>query len=95
MKRYPFLDLETVNRRYAESLRLAAERVIKSGQYIGGEECDAFEKKLSEYIGGDSTVIGTGNGYDALRLILESYKSLGRLKEETKLSCRQTRLSLP
>lgn len=81
MRRYPFLDLETVNRRYAESLRLAAERVISSGRYIGGEECAAFEKKLSDYIGCGSSVIGTGNGYDALRLILEGYKSLGRLKE--------------
>ena len=35
--RYPFLDLRTVNERYLANLHEAADRVIDSGRYIGGE----------------------------------------------------------
>ena len=34
--KYPFLDLGRVNEPYADELVAAAERVIRSGRYIGG-----------------------------------------------------------
>ena len=80
MKQYPFLDLGHINAGYKESLREAAARVIDSGRYIGGQEVESFEQNLARYIGLSSPAIGTGNGYDALYLILEGYKALGRLK---------------
>lgn len=78
MKQYPFLDLGRVNARYAEALRSAGERVIASGRYVGGEEVDALECWLSG-ITGARYCVGVSNGLDALRLILEGYKVLGRL----------------
>ena len=47
--KYPFLDLGRVNEPYADELVAAAERVIRSGRYIGGPEVEAFERDLSSY----------------------------------------------
>ncbi len=77
--RYPFLDLADVNRPYMEQLKQAAARVIDSGRYIGGEECNRFEESLAAMTGTDFA-IGVSNGLDALRLILASYICLGRLR---------------
>lgn len=78
--RYPFLDLATVNARYKDSLHRAAARVIDSGRFIGGEEVEAFNRELSGLCHAPHA-IGVSNGLDALRLILEGYKLLGRLHE--------------
>lgn len=75
---YPFLDLGKVNAPYAENLVKATERVIRSGRYIGGEECGQFERELAELVGVPYAV-GVSNGLDALRLILRAYIELGRL----------------
>lgn len=44
-KHYPFLDLKTVNEPYIDLLAAAAERVIRSGRYIGGPEVAEFENR--------------------------------------------------
>lgn len=80
MKRFPFLDLGRINADYSRALQEAAARVVDSGRYIGGGEVETFERNLAEYVGGNSIAVGTGNGYDALYLILEGYKAMGRLK---------------
>ncbi|WP_304649493.1 DegT/DnrJ/EryC1/StrS family aminotransferase, partial [uncultured Duncaniella sp.] len=74
--KYPFLDLGRVNEPYADELVAAAERVIRSGRYIGGPEVEAFERDLSSYTGAPFA-IGVSNGLDALRLILRAYKEMG------------------
>ncbi|MDE6783072.1 MAG: DegT/DnrJ/EryC1/StrS family aminotransferase [Paramuribaculum sp.] len=80
MKRYPFLDLATVNAPYIDALREAADRVLCSGRYIGGSEVEALERWLCSYTG-TGYAVGVSTGLDALRLIIEGYKVLGRLSE--------------
>ncbi len=74
--KYPFLDLGCVNEPYADSLVATAERVIRSGRYIGGPEVEAFESRLGEMLA-SPFVIGVSNGLDALRLILRAYCVMG------------------
>jgi dTDP-4-amino-4,6-dideoxygalactose transaminase len=44
-------------------------RVLRSGQYIGGQEVEHFEESFAEYVGA-KFCIGVGNGLDALNLSL-------------------------
>lgn len=76
--RYPFLDLGKVNSVYASRLKDAAARVIDSGRYIGGAEVEALECDMAALCGAEYAV-ATGNGLDALRLILLGYIELGRM----------------
>lgn len=77
--KYPFLDLGAINEAFKADLKAAAERVIDSGRFVGGEECAAFERELAEF----SEVpycVGISNGLDALRLIFRAFIELGRLQ---------------
>lgn len=76
--KYPFLDLATVNQRYAAAMHDAAVHVIDSGRYIGGETVISFERQMAEMVGAPFCV-GVSNGLDALRLILLAWQELGRL----------------
>lgn len=76
--RFPFLDLAEVNRRYLDGLQAAAARVIDSGRYVGGPECEAFEKELAAMCQAPHAV-GVSNGLDALRLIMMAWQELGLL----------------
>ena len=79
MKHYGFLDLKGVNAPYIEALAEAASRVVRSGRYVGGEEVESLERKMSDVSGAPYTV-AVSNGLDALRLILRAYVELGRLR---------------
>lgn len=74
-----FLDLLRVNSQYEDLIKVAMERVVKSGWYILGEEVQRFETEFASYIGAKHFV-GVANGLDALVLIIECYKELGVLK---------------
>lgn len=78
--KYPFLDLGTVNEPYADDLIAAAERVIRSGRYIGGREVEAFESQLGDMLGAPY-IVGVSNGLDALCLILRAYCETGVFKQ--------------
>lgn len=78
--KYPFLDLGAVNAPYADELVKAAERVVRSGRYVGGEEVERLESMLSGMTGAPY-IIGVSNGLDALRLILKGYVALGVMKK--------------
>jgi dTDP-4-amino-4,6-dideoxygalactose transaminase len=80
MSPVPFYDLKTLNARRREELRGALTRVLDSGCYILGAELAAFEATFATYCG-VTQCIGTGNGLDALTLILRGYKELGTMKE--------------
>ena len=67
-----FLDLKAVNTSYEKEIKQAVLRVIDSGWYVLGSECESFEKQFAEYLGVDYAV-GTGNGLDSLTLILQAY----------------------
>jgi dTDP-4-amino-4,6-dideoxygalactose transaminase len=68
-----FLNLKRINDTYEPQIRIALERVLKSGRYILGEETNNFETEFANYCGA-KYCIGVGNGLDALQLILKAYK---------------------
>ncbi|WP_374960290.1 DegT/DnrJ/EryC1/StrS family aminotransferase [Gilvibacter sp.] len=76
----PFLDLKRVNSKYEAVFQDNFKAFLDSGYYVLGDKVKAFESAFASYCGTDHC-IGVGNGLDALRLILEGYKQLGRLKE--------------
>ena len=76
----PFLDLERVNSPYKKKLIDTITKVIDSGMYILGKRVENFEKEFAKYCGVKET-IGTGNGLDALTLIIRAYKELGVFSE--------------
>lgn len=67
----PFLDLQSLNLLERESLLDACARVLDSGWYILGQECDAFESEYATYCG-TKHCIGVANGLDALTLSLRA-----------------------
>lgn len=75
-----FLDLQKINSQYEHELKKACERVIDSGWYINGENLAQFESAFANYCGANYC-IGTGNGLDALRLVLMAWKEMGKLKD--------------
>lgn len=72
----PFLDFKDLNVQYRKELLKVIAQFIDSGQYILGDKVRSFEKEFSVYCGVKET-IGTGNGLDALTLIIRAYKELG------------------
>lgn len=68
----PFLDVGATWRELRDDLAAAVTRVMESGYYIGGPELDAFEADFARYCE-SRHAIGTGNGLEALRLVLEHW----------------------
>jgi len=75
-----FLNPKDINAQYRQELIDAIKGVIDSGQYILGPKVSEFEKKFAKYCGAKEA-IGTGNGLDALVLIIRAYKELGLFHE--------------
>ena len=75
-----FLDLKSVNESYEEELIESFRRVIKSGWYIQGQECEKFEEEFANYCG-VKYAVGVANGLDALTLIIRAYKELGLMTD--------------
>ena len=64
----------TLNRQYQEigsEIESEVSKVLKGGQYIGGEEINKFEESFSNLIGVENT-IGCNSGTDALVLALRA-----------------------
>ncbi len=76
----PFLDLKAINDRFEKEFQNKLKQFLDSGYYILGNEVKLFEANFARYCG-CRHCIGVGNGLDALRLILEGYKILGKIKE--------------
>tara|TARA_R100000306_G_C4373835_1_gene141117 strand:- start:234 stop:1334 length:1101 start_codon:yes stop_codon:yes gene_type:complete len=76
----PFLDLKAINQRFESEFQNSLRLFLDSGYYILGNQVKLFEANFARYCG-TTHCIGVGNGLDALRLILEAYKILGKLKE--------------
>lgn len=74
-----FLDLGRVNARHRARVLEAMGRVIDSGWYIRGDECERFNREWAAYTGAKNAV-GVANGLDALRLIFRSWIELGEMK---------------
>ena len=68
----PFLDVGASYRELREPLDIAVARVLASGWYVLGPEVEAFEAEWAAYCG-VAHAVGTSNGLDALRLVLEAW----------------------
>ena len=67
-----FLDLRKVSERFRAEMDAATKRVLDSGWYLLGKECEAFEKEFAAFCG-VKHAIGCANGLDALKLIIRAY----------------------
>ena len=67
----PFLDLKAPYLELKTELDEALTRVVSSGWFIGGGECDQFEAEYASYCGA-THAIGVANGLDALHLALRA-----------------------
>jgi len=76
----PFLDLKKINAPFTEKFKINFEDFLKSGYYILGDSVKQFEREFAQYCE-VKNCIGTGNGLDALTLILKGYIELGKLKK--------------
>src|SRR5690349_14840204 len=80
MRRIPFLNFADLNSAYKDEILNTVSVVLGSGHYILGEMVHLFEHHFSKYCGVGHAV-GTGNGLDALTLIMRGYKELGILND--------------
>lgn len=67
----PFLDLKGVMAEQRQALLQAFERVLDSGWYVLGTECEHFETEWAAYCGA-AHAVGVANGLDALILALQA-----------------------
>ena len=75
-----FLDLELINKRFETQFKKEFDKFLNSGQYILGNQVLQFEEEFASYCG-TKYCIGVSSGLDALHLIFEAYKMMGKLKE--------------
>lgn len=75
-----YCDLKSITDSYEPQLSEAVNRAVQSGWYILGNEVRSFEQRFAEYCG-CKHCIGTGNGLDALTIIMLAYKELGAMQE--------------
>lgn len=68
----PFLSLKQQYEEHRDEINSAVMRVLESGWYIIGNECDNFESNFKDYLVGDDEgyIIGVNSGTDALRISL-------------------------
>ncbi len=86
----PYLDLNKINNRHRADFEAAFGVFMDRGQTILGKAVSNFESEFAAYCGVKHCV-GVGNGLDALRLIFEAYKVMGKLKNGNKvLICAHT-----
>ncbi|NDW08828.1 DegT/DnrJ/EryC1/StrS aminotransferase family protein [Dysgonomonas sp. 520] len=76
----PFLDLKRINLNYRQQMNEAIQRVLDSGWYIRGKECEAFEREYAAYCG-TKYCVGVANGLDAIRLVLLAYIEQGVMQQ--------------
>ena len=75
-----FLDLQAINEPYRESFHKSLDELVDSGWVLLGKNLESFEREFADYCGARHCV-GVANGLDAITIILQGYKQLGKLKE--------------
>jgi dTDP-4-amino-4,6-dideoxygalactose transaminase len=68
----PMVDLNAQLDRIRPELEAAIRRVLATARFVGGEECDLFEREFAAYCG-TTHACGVANGTDALTLALRAY----------------------
>ncbi len=72
MTEVPYLDLGKIHSGIREALDAAYHQVMSREWFIGGKADEQFEGEFASYCG-TRECVGTGNGLDAIRLILLAY----------------------
>ena len=75
-----YCDLKKITDIHEPQLSEAVNRVVRSGWYILGNEVKNFEQEFARYCG-CTYCIGTGNGLDALTIIMLAYKEMGIMQD--------------
>jgi dTDP-4-amino-4,6-dideoxygalactose transaminase len=70
-RKIPFVDLKITYEELKEQFDAAYSRVMHSGQYVLGEEVEAFESEFATYCG-PKFCVAVANGSEALFLILRA-----------------------
>ncbi|AJR02389.1 DegT/DnrJ/EryC1/StrS family aminotransferase [Siansivirga zeaxanthinifaciens] len=73
-----FLNLQKINSKFEGIFKNEFEMFLNNGKYILSDHVLNFEKEFAHFCG-SKYCIGTSNGLDALQLIFEAYKLLGKL----------------
>ncbi|TFC01230.1 DegT/DnrJ/EryC1/StrS family aminotransferase [Cryobacterium mannosilyticum] len=68
----PFFDLGKLTRSQTVDLHACLDEVLDGGYFVGGPLTQRFEAEFANFVGAEHCV-GTGNGLDSIRLILEAY----------------------
>lgn len=76
MEEIPYLDLGKIHRDIRQELDEAYHQVMDRERFICGRADSQFEREFAAWCGAKECV-GTGNGMDAIRLILQAY-GIGR-----------------
>ena len=71
----PYLSLQRISASFEPELTAEVSRVVQGGWYLLGQENKRFSKAFSEFCGAKYCV-PTGNGLDALTMILVAYKRM-------------------
>ena len=71
-----YLDLKAITALHGEEIQKALTETAESGWYLLGERVKMFENEYAKYIG-TRHCVATGNGLDALWLILRAWKEMG------------------
>ena len=67
----PFLDLKSQFESISSEIMEAVDRVLVSGQFVGGEWVERFEEQFARFVG-SKFAIGVGSGTAALELALRT-----------------------
>ncbi len=75
-----YCDLKSITESYQPQLSEAVNKAIQSGWYVLGNEVMNFEQEFAKFCG-CRYCIGTGNGLDALTIIMLAYREMGIMQD--------------
>ena len=83
----PYFSLQKISESFEPQLSEAINDITASGWYLQGKANATFEKEFAHYCG-TAHCVGTGNGMDAITLILLSWQAMGKI-QIGRASCRE------
>lgn len=79
-----FLDIHKINNRFKAEFQASFSKSLEQAHFVLGTNVSNFENEFAAYCG-TTYCVGTGNGLDALTLILKGYVEIGKLKKGDKV----------
>lgn len=76
----PYLSLKRITQMHIDEIQQAVTAIINKGWYLQGDAVSEFETSFAAYTNA-KYCISTGNGLDALTLMIKAYKEMGRIRE--------------